>query len=231
MREIGGDCLQLPSAKRELPPTESAHVNDPTEKRSKMETPGDCLQPMSQSRSPVNMEAVDAVRNWYCRDSAPLPRMGLAPFGSVEGDIRRILTHDKGTAAVPTAKQYAAWSRLFPGRSKRMLQTVLSKQRVFLTKKAAELKLPFADAAKQIAAALELAKQKSAAKAEERKQEAAGALQRAWEWEREKELRVSEEGKEEREREQKVRPTLVACVGSCRYVASAQPPSLPSLRS
>ncbi len=192
MREIGGDCLQLPSAKRELPPTESAHVNDPTEKRSKMETPGDCLQPMSQSRSPKNMEAVHTVRNWYCRDSAPLPRMGLAPFGSVEGDIRRILTHDKGTAAVPTAKQYAAWSRLFPGRSKEMLQTMLSKQRVFLTKKAAELKLPFADAAKQIAAALELAKQKSAAKAEERKQEAAGALQRGWEWEREKELRVRE---------------------------------------
>ncbi len=63
-REIGGDCLQLPSAKRELPPTESAHVNDPTEKRSKMETPGDCLQPPSRSERHVNLEGVDAVRAW-----------------------------------------------------------------------------------------------------------------------------------------------------------------------
>ena len=104
--------------------------------------------------------------------------MGLAPFGSVEGDSRRFLTHDKGTAAVATAKQYAAWSKLFPDRSKEALEKVVRRERSFLTNKAAELKLPFAAAAEHIAAALELAKQKSAAKAEERKQKAAGARQR-----------------------------------------------------
>ena len=92
------------------------------------------------------------------------------------GRSRRLLTHDKG--AVPTDDEYAAWGKLFTDRSKKQLQEVVHRQRAVLTNKAAELKLPFADAAEQIAAAFELEKQESSAKAEEREQHAAGAPQR-----------------------------------------------------
>jgi hypothetical protein len=117
-----------------------------------------------------------------------------------------LLTHDEG--AVPTDDEYAAWVALFKNRSKVQLRSVVREQRAMLTKKAEELKLPFADAAEHIAAAFELAKQESAAKAEERERVAAGRaawrLQREREWEQREEIR-----------KQKVRPTLVSCVGSC----------------
>jgi hypothetical protein len=123
-----------------------------------------------------------------------MPRLRIAaPHGPRAlrlsgGRSRRLLTHDKG--AVPTDDEYAAWVALLKNRSKLQLQQLVSHQRTLLTKKAEELKLPFADAAEHIAAAFELAKQESAAKAEERERFAAGWPQREREREREKELRV-----------------------------------------
>ena len=142
-----------------------------------------------------------------------MPRLRIAaPHGPRAlrlsgGRSRRLLTHDKG--AVPTDDEYAAWVALLKNRSKLQLQQLVSHQRTLLTKKAEELKLPFADAAEHIAAAFELAKQESAAKAEERERFAAGRPQR----DRERELK-------EREREQRVRPVSGAPL--CR--ASSAPP-------
>ncbi len=53
-------------------------------------------------------------------------------------------------------------------KAKEQLQSVVYKQRTVLTNQAAELKLPFAAAIKQLAAAFELAKQVASATAKER---------------------------------------------------------------
>ncbi len=133
------------------------------------------------------------------RIAAPHGPRGIRLSG---GRSRRLLTHDEG--AVPTDVEYVAWGKRFTDRSKQRLQQLVSAQRAVLRKKAEELKLPFATAAKQIAAAFELAKQESAAKAEGRVRQAAGVAQR----------------EKEREREQKVRPVSGAPL--CR--ASSPPP-------
>jgi hypothetical protein len=147
------------------------------------------------------------------RIAAPHGPRGIRLSG---GRSRRLLTHDEG--AVPTDVEYVAWGKRFTDRSKRQLQGLVSQQRAVLRKKAEELKLPFATAAEHIAAAFELAKRESAAKAEGRVRQAAGVAQREREREREK----------EREREQKVRPVSGAPL--CR--ASSPPPCrLPGWRS
>jgi hypothetical protein len=92
------------------------------------------------------------------------------------GRSRRLLTHDEG--AVPTVNEYAAWRK--PKSScAALLQRVVYKQRTVLTNQAAELKLPVAAAAKQLAAALELAKQVASARAKEREGQAAEKRQQS----------------------------------------------------